>query len=122
LRWWPSVVQELGLLRGELLIIQEALGVEALLPPLYRQELIRLPHRHGDLDALGFVTKFVMELTEYPDSATKDLVMAHGQASWNVAKILALGRRSTGRPTADAKLPGYLTTRQAEIPYEDALR
>jgi len=34
----------------------EATGVEALLPPLYRQGLARLPKKHGDLDALGFVT------------------------------------------------------------------
>jgi hypothetical protein len=100
----------------------EQTGVEALLPPLYRQGLIRLPHRHGDLDALGFVTKFTKELTEYPESATKDLVMAQWLADWNMAKILALGRRSTGRPTADAKLPAYLAHRQAEIPYEEALR
>jgi len=71
-----------------------------------------------DLDALSFVTTFVKELTEYPESATKDLVMAQWQSDWNMAKILALARRSTGRPTADAKLPRYLATRQHEIPYE----
>lgn len=52
----------------------EATGIEALLPPLYRQGLKRLPKRQGDLDALGFVTKFTKELTQYPvgDQGSRD--------------------------------------------------
>jgi hypothetical protein len=98
----------------------EQTGVEALLPPLYRQGP-KTPPTDADFDALSFVTKFVKELTEYLESATKDLVMEDWQAEWNLAKVLALGRRSTGRPTADAKLPRYLKNAK-RIPYEQALR
>jgi hypothetical protein len=94
----------------------EATGIEALLPPLYRQGLKRLPKRHGDLDALGFVTKFTKELTQYPESATKDLVMADWQAEWNMARILAAARRTDGAAMIDARLPGYLRRQQHEVP------
>lgn len=94
----------------------EQTGVEALLPPLYRQGLKRLPHRPGDLDALGFVTKLVKELTQYPDSATKDLVMADWQAEWNLERILVASRRAPGIAVVDARLPPYLRRRQHEVP------
>lgn len=44
----------------------EQTDVEALVPTLYRQGLKRLPRRHSDLEALGFVTKFAKQLTQYP--------------------------------------------------------
>jgi hypothetical protein len=59
----------------------------------------------ADLDALGFITKFTKELTQYPESATKDLVMADWQAEWNMARIIAAGRRTDGPAMADARLP-----------------
>lgn len=31
------------------------MGVEALLPGIYKQGLVRIPLRHGDLEALNFV-------------------------------------------------------------------
>jgi len=101
----------------------EQTGIEALLPPLYRQGLKRLSRTHGDLDALGFVTKFTKELTQYPDSATKDLVMADWQSEWNMARILGVGRRSPGSAIVDVKLPAYLRKQQHEIPLgpEEAL-
>ncbi|HYZ12242.1 MAG TPA: hypothetical protein VFA08_01355 [Actinomycetota bacterium] len=99
----------------------EQTGVEALLPPLYRQGLKRLPASRGDMDARGFTIKFAKELTEYPESATKDLVMADWQAEWNMAKILAVGRRATGRAIVDTALPPYLEAKRGEIEFEDAL-
>lgn len=78
--------------------------------------------RHGDLDALGFVTKFAKELPEYPDSATKDLLMADWQAEWNMARILAVGRRADSVPIADVKLPAYLSGRQHEFEFDEALQ
>jgi hypothetical protein len=85
-----------------------------LMPSAFGREQ-RLPHRHGDLDALSFVTKLAKELTQHPDSATKDLVMADWQDEWNMARILAVARRSNGMATADAKLPAYLARRQHEL-------
>ena len=98
-------------------------GIEATLPPLYRQGLKRLPKKHGDLDALGFVTKFTKELCQYPEGATQDLVMADWQSEWNMARILAVGRRSPGSAIVEAKLPPYLRRRLHEIPIgpEEAL-
>jgi len=84
----------------------EATGIEALLPPLYRQGLKRLPKRHGDLDAPGFVTKFTKELTQYPESATNDLVVADWQAEWNMARILAAARRTDGPVWTTRGSPG----------------
>jgi hypothetical protein len=73
--------------------------------------------------ALGFVTKLTKELTEFPDGATKDLVQADWQSEWNMARILAVGRRSPGSAIVDVKLPAYLRRRQHEIPLgpEEAL-
>jgi hypothetical protein len=94
----------------------EQTGIEALLPPLYRQGLKRLPKKHGDLDALGFVTKFTKELCQYPEGATKDLVMADWQSEWQMARILAVGRRTPGSAIVEAKLPKYLRRKQHEVP------
>jgi hypothetical protein len=94
----------------------EQTGVEALLPPLYRQGLKRLPHRPGDLEGINFTSKFAKELTQYPDSATKDLVMADWQAEWNMARILASGKRRGGPLLVDAKLPPHLRRRQHQVP------
>lgn len=117
-RWGAAVIQH----QTQRNKWDEQTGVEALMPPLYRQGLKRLPASRGDMDARGFTIRFAKELTEYPESATKDLVMADWQAEWNMGKILAVGRRSTGRAAADAKLPPYLETRQHEIEFEEALR
>jgi hypothetical protein len=94
----------------------EHMGVEALLPGIYKQGLARIPHRHGDLEALNFVRAFRRELTQYPESSSSDLVMSHWMAEWNLARIVRAGRRGAGAPIADAKLPGYLRRRQHEVP------
>jgi hypothetical protein len=94
----------------------EQTGVEALLPPLYRQGLKRLPYRPGDLEALSFLKAFVKELSQYPESATKDLVMADWQSEWNMARILASAKRAPGEPlVADVKLPPYLARQSHEV-------
>jgi hypothetical protein len=97
----------------------ERMGVEALLPPLYRQGLKRLPRKRGDLEALRFVEAFRKELTQYPDSATSDLVMADWQAEWNLQQIVRLSQREpfTG-PLIDIQLPKYLRDQQREVPME----
>jgi len=71
--------------------------------------LKRLPNSRHDMDVRGFTIKFAKELVQYHDGATKDLVMADWMAEWNMAKILAFGRRAVGTPiVVDAKLPPYL--------------
>jgi hypothetical protein len=65
---------------------------------------------------MTFVTKFTKELTQYPESATKDLVMADWQAEWNMARILAAARRTDAGAMIDARLPGYLRRQQHEVP------
>ena len=94
----------------------ETMGVEALLPGIYKQGLARIPHRHGDLEALNFVRAFRRELTQYPESSSSDLVMAHWMAEWNLSRIVRAGRRGEGSTIVDAKLPPYLRKRLHEIP------
>ena len=100
----------------------ERTGVEALLPGIYKQGLARIPHRHGDVDALNFLRAFRRELTQYPESSSSDLVMAHWMAEWNLGRILRAGRHGPGPPIADAKLPKYLQRQQHEVATEEALR
>jgi hypothetical protein len=96
----------------------EHMGVEALLPGIYKQGLARIPHRHGDLEALNFVRAFRRELTQFPESSSSDLVMAHWMAEWNLGRILAAARRPHGSPVVDAQLPRYLTRQHHAIPHK----
>jgi hypothetical protein len=96
-------------------------GVEALLPRLYRQGFKRLPGKREDSSARRFVDAFKRELTQYPDGATTDLVMADWMAEWNMPRILRAGQRD-GRPTeiVGVKLPPYLLRQRQEFVYERA--
>jgi len=92
----------------------EHMGVEALLPGIFKQGLARIPYRRGDVEALNFVRAFRRELTQYPDSSSSDLVMSHWMAEWNLGRILSVGRRGQEAPTTNAKLPPYLRRQQQE--------
>ena len=94
----------------------EHTGVEALLPGLYKQGLVRIPNRHDDLEALNFVRAFRRELTQYPESSSSDLVMAHWMSEWNLGRIIRAGRHGEGSAVVDVKLPPYLRKRLHEIP------
>jgi hypothetical protein len=78
--------------------------------------LARIPHRHGDLEALNFVRAFRRELTQYPESSSADLVMAHWMAEWNLGRIIRAGRHGAGSAIVDVKLPAYQRRQQHEIP------
>jgi hypothetical protein len=93
----------------------ERTGVEALLPKLYRAGLKRLPARATDFEARHFLDDFRKELTQYPDGATWDLVMADWFGEWNIARILAHSRRSPQVEVSDAKVPPYLLKRRMEL-------
>jgi hypothetical protein len=91
-------------------------GVEALLPALYRQGLVRIPRDRSDSAAFKFSEDMVKELTQWPDGATSDIVMAQWFGEWNLALILARAKRDANdHPMADAKIPPYLLKRRAEV-------
>jgi hypothetical protein len=103
------------------------LGVEALLPPLYRAGLKRLPYKQGDLDAIAYVKVKRKELTEYPDVVTIDTVMADWFGETNMKRILSLARRRSEVKPQRLYLPPYLVRQREERFYgeemeeEDAL-
>ncbi len=92
------------------------LGVEAILPQLYSQGLARLPRKPGDLEALTFMNAFIKELTQYPEGATTDLVMAHWQLCWNLEHIVRMATRGPAFVAGLEHLPEYLLRQQREIP------
>jgi hypothetical protein len=96
--------------------IDQEMGVEALLPPLYRQGLKRIPRKPGDLDSLRFTRAFVKELTTYPEGATTDMVMADWEGEWNMARIL-MAARPKAPQAADLHLPPYLRRQRFESEY-----
>jgi hypothetical protein len=120
-RRWPmasTILHKTGLNKHD-----EAMGVAALLPGIYKQGLARIPHRHGDLEALNFVRAFRRELTQWPESSSSDLMMAHWMAEWNLGRIIRAGRHGEGPAMVDPKkLPPYLRRRLHEVPLgEEAL-
>jgi hypothetical protein len=111
---WGSVVipHKTGLNKHD-----QQTGVEALLPPLYRLGLKRLPRRQDDREAVRFADAFKKEFTQYPDGATNDLVMADWFGEWNLARILSAARRSQGPVAIEVKLPPYLERQREEVHY-----
>ncbi len=102
------------------------LGVEALLPGLYRSGMKRIPRKRGDLEALSYVEAKKQELTTYiPSSPTQatttDTVMADwiGENRLQLGDILRLGSLpmfEEEEPENEWKLPPYLLRQQKEIP------
>jgi len=99
------------------------LGLESLLPPLYRDGNKRLPRKPGDLDALTYTKQKQRELTTYQigsgASGTTDTVMAdwEGEYRLQTGDILSLGRRPTKeRVWPGPKLPPYLERQRREYP------
>jgi hypothetical protein len=89
-------------------------GVEALLPNLFRQGLMRIPR--GDSESLRFAQSYAKELVSYPEGLTSDLVMATWFSEWNMARILSAARREQGAvEIPDLKLPPYLHRQSMEI-------
>jgi hypothetical protein len=93
------------------------LGVEALLPGLYRDGMKRIPRKIGDLEALSYVEAKKHELTTYPHCNTWDTVIA----DWECEFQLQLGNihRLASRPMTeeepeDLKLPPYLMRQRRE--------
>jgi hypothetical protein len=92
------------------------IGVEGLLPSLFRQGLIRIPHKPANLDGLHFLRAFVKEATEYPESATNDLIMAFWMGMVNLPRILMTTRRTTDEvDVKELKLPPYLVRQRIEV-------
>jgi hypothetical protein len=113
-RWQVEVVpHKTGLNKHD-----EKTGVEALLPLLYRQGLKRIPR--GDPDAVRFADSLRKELTQYPESATSDLVMADWMGEWNLARVLSAARRAAREGelniAPDLKLAPYLQRQMYESP------
>lgn len=93
------------------------LGVEALLPGLYRDGMKRIPRKHGDLEALTFVETLKRELSQWPDAATTDAVMADwmGEYRLQLGDIMRLARRTTQPQTPGLKLPPYLVRQYQQV-------
>jgi len=110
-RWeqqWPSV-QVILHRTQDVTKNDAALGVEGLLPSLYRQGLVRLPHKRGDMEAFTFVQALKKEVTQYPEGATSDLVMSHWQMCWNLEKqVLRLVNAGPLKVDVLVKIPPYL--------------
>jgi hypothetical protein len=111
-RWSVSVIlhKTTGLNKND-----EKSGVEALLPGLYRQGLKRLSAHPEDRAAVRFLDDFRKELTQYPDGATNDLVMADWMAEWNMRSILVAARQIEHSLAVDNNLPAYLTKQLQEV-------
>jgi len=97
------------------------LGVEALLPGLYRDGMKRIPRRRGELDSLVYTEAKKQELTTYPSTLTTDTIMADwmGEYRLQLGDVFRLGRRSVVEAeTNEWKLPDYLVRQQKTIAYQ----
>jgi len=94
------------------------LGVESLLPMVYKRGLKRLPRKQGDLNALNFVRVFTEELTTYLFSRTDDCVMADWFGEFNMKRVLQAWK--THAQTRDNVI--YTDPRWRPPPYLDRQR
>jgi hypothetical protein len=90
----------------------EQIGVEALLPNLYRYGLKRIPRSSSDIEAVGFSEALRKELTTYPEGATTDLVMADWFGEVHMRTILHSDERREVQIQDDFALPPYLRKQQ----------
>ena len=74
------------------------LGVQALIPPVYRYGLARLPA--GDQLSKGRSMAIVNEVTRYPESSTTDCVMSQWFGEVNLQPLL----RQVQRPAQPARM------------------
>jgi len=95
----------------------EHIGVDALMPMIYRSGMKRLPR--AGVDARNYLHSKIHELTNYPNSTTYDTVMADWMGEANIEGILRLGRRQLERFEIEDvnKLPPYLRRQAQEIRY-----
>jgi hypothetical protein len=96
------------------------LGVEALLPGLYRDGMKRIPRRRGELDSLVYTEAKKQELTTYPSSMTTDTIMADwmGEYRLQLGDVFRLGRRPLVEAEVNEwRLPKYLVRQQKSVSY-----
>jgi len=101
------------------------LGVQALLPGVYRDGMKRLPRKRGDLDALAYTTQKQHELTTYTPGgtgSTTDTVMAdwEGEYRLQLGDIHRLARaRARTNDDSGWDLPPYIVAQQQEVTRPD---
>jgi hypothetical protein len=91
-------------------------GVQALLPGLYRTGMKRIPRSRENIDGLNLVRQLALELTTFPRGRTSDLVMRDWLFEQTVEDIIKAELLSTGPArVSTGPMPQHLRRQMVEV-------